>query len=324
MISVIIPSYNAENTIGKCLEALKKQSFSKRNYEIIVVDDASKDRTAEVVKKFKGVKLIRQKHRGPAAARNLGVKNSRGDVVLFTDSDCIPDKKWIKNMAEPFKDKEIAGVSGTYKTLNKESLLASFIGYEIKRRHEELEKKHYIDSIGTFSGAYKKDIFSKSGGFDASFSTASGEDPELSYRIVKAGYKLVFNPKAFVWHPHPSSFKKYFKQQFWRGWWRVKTHKYHMEEMIKDPYITRSLFFEILMTGLFGLFLIFALFEPLFLYASFTALILEIISSIKFSIWVGRDCISIAIVSPIIILIRNICFTAGFILSFVLTILRII
>ena len=149
---------------------------SSKNYEIIVVDDGSKDNTLNIVKKFRGVKLIKQIHKGPASARNLGVKHSKGGVVLFTDADCVPNKDWINNMVQPFKDKKIVGVVGTYKTLNKDSLIARFTGYEIMERHKKLKKERYTDFIGTYSAAYKKIFFLKFGGFDEKFSTSYGED----------------------------------------------------------------------------------------------------------------------------------------------------
>jgi cellulose synthase/poly-beta-1,6-N-acetylglucosamine synthase-like glycosyltransferase len=237
MISVIIPAYNAEKTISSTLEALLNQNYSKNKYEIIVVDDGSADNTKIIVKKFKKVKLIQQKHKGPAAARNLGVKHAKGDIVLFTDADCIPDKNWIRYMIEPFKNPEIVGVSGTYKTLNKESLIARFVGYEIEQRHEKMKKQKCIDFIGTFSAAYRKNIFLQFGGFDTCFKTSSGEDIEFSYKLADCGLKMVFQPKAFVYHKHPDNLQKYLKQQFFRAFWRNLMYwKKHREKILGDSY----------------------------------------------------------------------------------------
>lgn len=321
-VSIIIPAYNAEKTIVGVLEALKKQNFPKNKYEIIVVDDDSRDNTVKVAKQF-GVNVFANPHKGPAYQRNFGAKKARGNIILFTDSDCIPDKNWIKEMTMPFAEKAIVGVSGAYRTLNKDKIIARFVGYEIQKRHEAMKKRKYISHIGTFSAAYRKNTFLKFKGFDTDFPIASGEDPELSYQIAKAGYKMVFNPKAFVWHPHPQSLKKLLKQQFWRGWWRVNVHKKHIDKIIKDTYITKELFFEILTTGFFGLFLIFSIFNPVFLYFSFGSLLLEILSSLKFSFWVGKYDKKISVVAPFVIFLRNIFFTAGFVLSFILSILRL-
>jgi len=233
-VSVILPAYNSEKTIAKTLSALKNQNFHGK-YEIIVVDDGSKDNTAEIAKKFK-VKVFTNPHRGPAYQRNFGAKKAKGDIIIFTDSDCIPDKNWLKEITQPFRDKDIVGVSGTYRTLNKNKIIARFEGYEIEKRHERMARQKYIDFIGTFSAAYRKNIFLKFGGFDTSFPIASGEDPELSFRIAKAGYKMVFNPKAFVYHPHVDSLSGYLKQKFYRAYWRVLMYKKHPDKLAKDSY----------------------------------------------------------------------------------------
>jgi len=244
-VSVIVPVYNGEKVIADCLKALLSQNYPKNKYEIIVVDDGSKDKTKEIVKKFRKVRLLQQEHKGPAAARNFGARLAKGKILLFTDADCIPDKDWIKNMVRHF-EKGVVGVSGTYKTLNKESLVARFVGYEIERRHKELERKKYIDFIGTYSAGYRRDVFFKFKGFDESFPIASGEDAELSFRLAENGYKMIFSKDAFVWHNHPDSIFKLAKQQFWRGFWRVFLYRKHRNKFISHTYTPKTLYAEIL------------------------------------------------------------------------------
>src|SRR5512135_1174235 len=93
--SVIVPAYNAASTIGDCLEALVRQTEPQANYELVVVDDGSTDGTADRARAFDAVRVISALHRGPAAARNLGARLSRGDVLLFTDADCAPSDSWV-------------------------------------------------------------------------------------------------------------------------------------------------------------------------------------------------------------------------------------
>ena len=253
MISVIIPSYNSEKTIQRTIEALLNQKFPKNNYEIIIVDDGSSDQTVNVAREYP-VKVFPLPHNGPAYARNFGAKKSRGNVILFTDSDCVPDKNWIKNMVEPFEDKEVVGVSGTYKTLNKESFIARFGGYEIDQRHEKMAKQKTIDFIGTFSAGYRKNIFLKFGGFDTRFKTSSGEDPELSYRIAKAGLKQVFKPSAFVYHPHPATLFKYLRQKYYRAVWRNLMYwDKHKDKVLSDSYTHKLLIPQVILSGLFSI-----------------------------------------------------------------------
>ncbi|MBU1120666.1 glycosyltransferase family 2 protein, partial [Candidatus Micrarchaeota archaeon] len=134
MISVIIPTFNAEKTIKDCINSILKQKINEE-IELIVVDDGSNDRTREIVKSFGGkAKLIEQKHKGPAAARNNGAKNAKGEIILFTDSDCVVGENWVDEMSKPLKEKEAVGVQGSYKTEQKE-LIARFIQIEIEERY---------------------------------------------------------------------------------------------------------------------------------------------------------------------------------------------
>jgi len=201
MISVIVPSCNSERTISKTIKSLLNQDY-KGKYEIIVVDKST-DKTPEIVSKFP-VKLIKQKSKGISAARNLGVKKAKGKIIAFIDSDCIAPKNWLTNLLKPLSDKNVMAVSGTYKTENRESIVARFTGYEIEQRHERMKNLETIDFVGGFNCAYKKSVFLKVGGFNTNF--AQSEDGELSYRVSKTGYRIKFNPSAYVYHYHPEMF----------------------------------------------------------------------------------------------------------------------
>jgi len=322
MISVIIPAYNSEKTIVSTLKALLKQNYPKKKYEIIVVDDGSADNTVQLASKFP-VKIIKIKHTGPAYARNIGAKKARGSIVLFTDSDCIPSKNWIKNMVEPFKDPEIVGVSGTYKTLNKNKLMARFVGYEIEQRHELMKKSKFIDFIGTFSAGYRRKIFLKFKGFDTRFKTSSGEDPELSYRIAKSGLKMIFQPKAFVYHPHPENIWKYLKQKYQRAIWRNFMYwEKHREKILSDSYTHRFLLPQIIISTL--LILIFlAMFllgyKILFLIPSIliSVFIIALFFNLDIIIFIWKKDRNLALLSPIIYFLRNIFVILGIIVGMI-------
>jgi cellulose synthase/poly-beta-1,6-N-acetylglucosamine synthase-like glycosyltransferase len=309
MISVIIPTRN-EKTIEENLESLLNQNYSGR-YEIIVVDDGSTDDTRERIKKFKKVKLIEQKHKGPAAARNLGVKNSKGDIVLFLDSDAVPDKNWLKHMISPFKDKKIVGVSGTYRTLNKNSLIARFAGYEIDERHDKLSKEKTIDFIGSFSAGYRKNVFLEFGGFDESFSMPSGEDPELSFKISNAGLKMVFQPKAFVYHKHPDTIWRYLKQKFWRGYWRVLLYKKHINKLMKHSYTPNTIYLHICLTGITLLSLFLTILGLTHYLTTFLLIMLTFAFTLPLSIKIFKKDKTVGIISPFLLILRNIAIGLG-------------
>ncbi len=315
--SVIIPCYNAEKTILKTLKALENQSF-KKPFEVLICDDGSKDRTLQIVKDFAKkskipVRIFANKHKGPAWQRNFGAKKARGKIIVFTDSDCIPGKNWLKEMVKPIENGKAIGVQGTYRTLNKESIIARFEGYEIEKRHERMKKEKHIDFIGTFSAAYVKNVFIKFGGFDTRFKTASGEDPELSYRISKAGYKLVFNHKAYVYHPHPETLKKYLKQKFYRAYWRVLMYKKHPDKMIKDSYTGLEIPVSTVSVGLFLFFILLSGFSKMFLFLSLVFLITFLLANLGTIIFMGKKERKMYFFAPFLIFLRTVVWIAGFI-----------
>ena len=230
-VSVIVPTFNSEATIGSCLDALMDQE-SGGEYEVIVVDDGSIDDTAGVVSGY-DVKLLKQEHAGPAGARNLGAKNASGDILLFTDADCTPERDWIKKMCTPFADEAVIGVQGVYKTKQK-SQTARFVQYEIEERYEIMSKVGQIDFIGSYSAGYRRDVFLGEGGFDEKFPIASGEDTDLSYRLSSKGLKMVFAPEAIVYHEHPARITQYLKMKFYRAYWRVNLYKKTPVKTVKD------------------------------------------------------------------------------------------
>ncbi len=319
-VSVIIPTYNSERYILKTLKALENQNFEKP-YEVIICDDGSKDRTVEICEEFSKkskipIRVFKNEHHGPAWQRNFGAKKARGKILLFTDSDCIPDKNWIKEMVKPFKD-GIVGVQGTYRTANKESWIARFEGYEIERRHEKMEKEKYIDFIGTFSAGYRKDIFLKFGGFDTNFPIASGEDPELSYRIEKHGYKMVINTKAFVYHYHPDSLKKYMKQKFYRAYWRIFMYKKHPAKLSGDSYTTKDIHFSLISIGLFYLFLFLSLFNWKFIFFSLASLALFILSNIRIIVFMTKKEKKMMFLAPFLLFLRTHVWALGALKGFI-------
>ncbi len=243
--SVIVPAYNAEKTIADCLRALGCQSLVPADYEVIVVDDGSKDGTAEVVKTFP-VRYLHQANRGPATARNHGAREARGGIILFTDSDCVPVADWLAEMAKPFGDPDVVAVKGAYRT-NQRSLTARFAQVEFDERFELLKRAASIDMVDTYSAAYRKDVFRQAGGFDESFPVANNEDTELSYKLSRMGRKMVFNPEAVVYHlNHPDSLRRYARLKFWRGYWRMVVYRRYPDKMMKDSYTPQTLKLQIL------------------------------------------------------------------------------
>ncbi|MBI5186294.1 MAG: glycosyltransferase [Nitrospinae bacterium] len=233
LISIVIPLYNSAGTIQKTLEACLSQDLAGYETEVIVVDDGSTDGGVEAVKKYP-VKIIRQENSGPASARNKGWRAAKGDIVCFTDSDCVPRRDWIAKLLEGYCSEEVGGVGGTYDIMNADNFLASCIHEEIKIRHEAQPK--FVNYLGSFNLSYKKSVLEEVGGFNEEYKRASGEDNDLAYRVSKKGYKLSFAQDSAVAHYHPDRLFKYLRQQFRHGCWRMKIYRDHPDMASGDSY----------------------------------------------------------------------------------------
>ncbi|MBI5884469.1 glycosyltransferase [archaeon] len=309
--SIIIPVYNAEKTIKETLKALEEQEgIAGRDFEVVCVDDGSTDRTIKAIKAFRKVRLIRQNHKGPAVARNLGARKAIGEILVFIDSDCAPEKNWLKEMLEPFKKKEIKGVQGAYKSRQK-SLIARFVQTEVEERYEHMKNYRFIDWIGTYSGAYRKKDFLEVKGFDEKFPIASGEDPDLSFRMAKKGKKLVFNPKAIVYHLHPESLTHYLKVKFFRAFYRIRLYGKHADKMKQDTYTTHTLKIKIVLLYLIAL--TFALSFIGFIFQILTALLILLfaLTLIPASWYMLKKSLVLGLIAPVLLTLRSIAFASG-------------
>lgn len=235
MVSVIIPVYNSQNTIKQLLNSLFRQDFNGE-YEIIVVDDGSCDSTASILSGYNNVRVIKQNNAGPAAARNKGAINAKGDIILFTDSDCEVFPDWIKQMVKPFMEHPgVTGVKGAYRTKQK-SLVARFAQLEYEDKYDKMKQEKYIDFIDTYSAGFRKEAFMAEGGYDTSFPVACAEDVDLSYRLDKKGHKMLFIPHALVFHRHPEKLAGYLAKKYKFAYWRVKAVRKNPDKAIKDSH----------------------------------------------------------------------------------------
>src|SRR3989338_8907553 len=130
--SIVVPTYNRKDKVMECIESLERLDYPKRKFEVIIMDDGSADGTFHLLRKRKSkivLRVFHSQHRGPAAARNIGIRKSRFEIVAFTDDDCTVPKNWLKRLAEVYrKHGEIAGAGGyTFKPRN--NFLTRFENY---------------------------------------------------------------------------------------------------------------------------------------------------------------------------------------------------
>jgi glycosyltransferase involved in cell wall biosynthesis len=233
-VSVVIPAYNTQDTIGVALEALSHQTYAGR-IEVIVVDDGSLDKTAETVRALSSVRYVHQPNAGPASARNRGAREASGELLLFTDADCCPQKTWIEKMVAGFSAEDIGAVGGSYGIANPDSPLARVIHGEIIFRHKKLMPE-FSKSFGSYNVALRRKVFESAGGFDVTYRNASGEDSDLSYRVLKQGQRIRFLKDAVVGHFHQESLARYLKEQYRHGFWRAKMYFDHPRMARGDDY----------------------------------------------------------------------------------------
>jgi glycosyltransferase involved in cell wall biosynthesis len=248
-LSVIVPARNAAATLGDCLAALRDQSADSSGYEVIVVDDGSTDDTAAVASRS-GARLIQQSHGGPASARNAGSRAAVGDILLFTDADCVPTRDWVREMAAPLvADPLVAAAKGIYRTRQRE-LIARFTQLELEAKYAHLRVAAAIDFIDTYAAAIRADAFWSVGGFDEEFPAASNEDTELSFALAARGYRLVFAEAAVVYHRHTASLGAYLIRKFRHGYWRTRVYRDYPKKMAGDSYTPRSTQVQLLAVAL--------------------------------------------------------------------------
>ncbi len=307
-ISIIIPAFDAIATIGECLAALVAQL--PPDAEIIVVDDGSRDVTRAMVARFPA-RLITQARRGPAAARNLGAREARGEMLLFTDADCVPAPNWIEEITRPFGNETIAGVKGTYRTRQRE-WTARFVQAEYDAKYDLMRDHARIDFVDTYSAAYRRAIFLANEGFDEGFPRASGEDIEFSYRLAQRGYRLVFAPNAVVYHRHPARPGDYVRRKFYIGYWRVRMYEKHPRKMLSDSHTPQSLKLQMALVGLLGASVCGALFDTRALILAGTWLFVMALTMLPFVFTTVRRDLTIALVAPFFLFTRAVALTAGF------------
>lgn len=318
-ISVIIPAYNAEHTINPCLASLLAQEGLEGKIEIIVVDDASRDGTAALVERLARkpaapgatLRLLRQTpNQGPAAARNYGAAQAAGDVLLYTDADCEPERDWVAQMTAPLRAEHVAAVKGAYRT-KQSALVARFAQAEFESRYRLLARHEYVDVVFTYAAAIRASVFREVGGFDTGFPVPDNEDTDLSWKIASRGHKIVFNSQALVYHQHPHTVTSYLRKKYSRAYWRACVYRRFPGKAVKDSYTPQSLKLQIMLAGLAGVGLVCA---PFFGWgaALLTASLLAFfLTTVPFVLGMQNHRLDVRLAAPLLILARAVVMSAG-------------
>lgn len=210
-VSVVVASYNADRTLGPCLDSLEKLNYP--DYEIILVDDGSSDTTAQIAAQHPRVRLIRHdRNRGLSVARNTGIAAAQGELVAFTDADCRADEDWLYYLVGDLVGSEFAAMGGPNLLPPDDSALAAAVMVSPGGPAHVMLDDHQAEHIPGCNMAFYKWALELVGGFDPIFRKA-GDDVDLCWRMQQAGVKIGFSPSAFVWHYRRSTVGDYLKQQ---------------------------------------------------------------------------------------------------------------
>lgn len=216
--SIIVPTYKRPKQLTACLSSMCQLKYPNEHFEVIVVDDSSDSSLETVITPFKALlnlSVLSQPHAGPATARNRGANHAIGEILVFTDDDCLFAPDWLKNLAAHFATVQDQMIGG--KTLNALSdnpyaaasqLLVDYL-YSCYNANPNAARFFTSNNF-----AVPKRIFQKIGGFDTTFPLAAGEDREFCSRWLHHGYSMVYAPEILVYHAHALTFRRFLKQQF--------------------------------------------------------------------------------------------------------------
>jgi cellulose synthase/poly-beta-1,6-N-acetylglucosamine synthase-like glycosyltransferase len=210
-VSIIVASYNSQDTIEECLKSILAQNYPKDAFEVIVMDGESKDNTVKIAQQFP-IKVLSIRLNCPAAY-NYAMKIVAYPILGFIDADAKVEPDWLKKVTPHLAEPEVAGVSGSIETWNADNPWARSIGYELKSRYRRIGK--YTGRIATMNLLLKKSVIEEVGGWDEKL--PSQYDTDFGFRMSGRGYKIAYEPTAVCYHFNRPTLKAFYRQQLQYG-----------------------------------------------------------------------------------------------------------
>ena len=219
-ISIVIPTRNSQVFLKECLQSIKHLNYPEEVLEVLIVDGLSTDDTRKIAEAAGATVVINHK-KATTAARNLGFETAKGDLIAYSDDDCIFDENWLENSLKYFQvDEKIAGVTGPIHTPNQQNGFAKAVAFLFslavivaKSTHKELQPSvQEVRDFPTCNAIYRKDALSAAMPLDENL--YGGSDLELNYKLRQQGYKLLSTPDVQVWHYKRETPKAFFRQMY--------------------------------------------------------------------------------------------------------------
>ncbi|MFJ7076253.1 bifunctional polysaccharide deacetylase/glycosyltransferase family 2 protein [Streptomyces sp. NPDC098781] len=217
-VSVIVPAYNEKECIANTLESLSK---STHPIEIIVVDDGSTDGTSEIARNaarelgMTNVRVIRQENAGKPAALNNGVRSASYDIVVMMDGDTVFEPDTVRQLVQPFADREVGAVAGNAKVGNRNTVIGAWqhieyvMGFNLDRRMYDLLR--CMPTIPGAIGAFRREAVLEVGGMSED---TLAEDTDITIAMHRAGWRVVYQEHARAWTEAPGSLKQLWSQRY--------------------------------------------------------------------------------------------------------------
>ena len=220
-VSVVVCAYNAERTMDQCLASLAMLDYP--NYEVIVVNDGSRDRTLEIAESYDHCRIISQPNKGLSAARNVGAEAATGEIVAYTDSDCVADPDWLTYLVAKMEAGSLAACGGPNFPPAEDDLVPAAVAVAPGGPTHVLISDEVAEHIAGCNMAFRRDVLRQLGGFDPIY-RAAGDDVDICWRLQDAGYTIGFSPAAVVWHYRRNTVAAYCAQQ--RGYGKAEALVY--------------------------------------------------------------------------------------------------
>ncbi len=227
--SVIVPVYNRPNETEELLSSLSKQSFT--DFEVVLVEDGSQQKSELVAQQFKqlDIRYFFKPNTGPGDSRNFGMQQAKGNYFLFFDSDCVIPPDYFQQLESSLSERKLDAFGGpdaahesftdVQKAINY-AMTSFFTTGGVRGGKKQLDKFQ----PRSFNMGFSREVYEKVGGFS---DIHPGEDPDLSYRIMDAGFDVGLISECFVYHKRRIDFEKYFRQVYKFGVVRVVLNKWH-------------------------------------------------------------------------------------------------
>jgi GT2 family glycosyltransferase len=228
-ISVVVCAYNAADTLDDCLQSLGKLTYP--DYEVILVNDGSRDRTEAIGLSYPHVRVITTTNHGLSAARNTGLSAASGEIVAYTDADVRVDPDWLTYLVQPFLTSDVVAAGGPNVVPPDDPWIAQCVARAPGGPTHVLFDDRIAEHVPGCNIAVRREALLAIGGFNPIYLRA-GDDVDVCWRLQARGWKIGFAPAAHVWHHHRASVRAYWRQQVGYGEGEVWLQPHHPNKFV--------------------------------------------------------------------------------------------